>query len=43
MYGQMVDVIKDNGKIIKCMEKEISIGQMENNIVVYIFYSILYR
>lgn len=38
MFGQMVDDIKDNGKIIKCMEKEISIGQMGNNIAVYILF-----
>lgn len=31
MNGLMVENIKVNGKIIKCMEKEISLGQMEEN------------
>jgi hypoxanthine-guanine phosphoribosyltransferase len=34
MFGLMVEDIKDNGKTIKCMDKVILIGQMENVILV---------
>ena len=37
----MEENIKDNGKITKCMEKEILIGQMENNIVVFSYFKLL--
>ena len=33
MFGQMGDDIKDNGKIIKCMEKGNLNGLMEKNIL----------
>lgn len=36
MYGQTADSTKGNGKIIKCMEKENSNGQMVENILGHI-------
>lgn len=35
VFGLMEENIKDNGKTIKCMEREITIGQVEDNIVVF--------
>jgi len=32
ILGQTVEFIKDNGKIIKCMERDNLFGKMEENI-----------